>query len=232
MIKIHDRDLRGKAKTGWLDSQHTFSFGSFYDPSRMGFKSLRVVNEDRVIAGAGFPPHGHDNMEIISYVIDGALEHKDSTGTGAVIKPGDIQRMSAGSGIEHSEFNHSKEEGVHFLQIWILPEEKDIEPGYEQKNFSYEDMTGDFKLVGDRYGTDGAITIHQDVKMLVAVLEEGQEIGYSFEEGRGGFLQVVRGQITLDGETLKEGDGAEISDMDEISILSKAPSELILFDMA
>jgi hypothetical protein len=232
MIKIHDRDLRGKAKTGWLDSQHTFSFGGFHDPNRMGFRSLRVLNDDRVIAGAGFPPHGHENMEIISYVLEGALEHKDSTGTGEIIRPGDIQRMSAGSGIEHSEFNHSKEDNVHFLQIWIFPEEKNIEPGYEQKSIDQEKLKGGFKLVGDRHGTDGAITIHQDVKMLVALLEEGDETTHNFEKGRGGFLQVARGQIALNGEVLKEGDGVEISDVDQINVVAQAPSELLLFDMA
>lgn len=230
MIKIHDRDLRGKAKTGWLDSQHTFSFGHFYDPSRMGFKSLRVINEDYIIGGAGFPTHGHENMEIITYVIEGALEHKDSTGTGAVIRPGDIQRMSAGRGIEHSEFNHSKDQKCHLLQIWILPKERNIEPGYEQKTFDKAAFKNDFKLVGDRYGTDGAIKIHQDVRMLVALLDDAEEVFYDFEEGRAGFLQVARGQITLNGEVLKQGDGAEISDTDKISLVSQADSELILFD--
>lgn len=230
MIKIHDRDLRGKAKRGWLDSQHTFSFGHFYDPARMGFKALRVINEDHIIGGAGFPTHGHENMEIITYVLKGALEHKDSTGTGAVIRPGDIQRMSAGSGIEHSEFNHSRDETTHLLQIWILPEEQDIDPGYEQKSFDKDSFKGGFKLVGDRYGTDGAITIHQDVKMLVALLDDAEEVSYNFDAGRSGFLQVARGQITLNGEVLKEGDGAEISDTDKISLVSQADSELILFD--
>lgn len=232
MIKIHDRNLRGKGKAGWLDSSHTFSFGSFYDPERMGFRSLRVINDDYAIGGAGFPTHGHANMEIITYVLEGALEHKDSTGTGAVIKPGDIQRMSAGRGIEHSEFNHSKEDKVHLLQIWILPELENLEPGYEQKAIDRDKLEGSFKVVGDRYGTDGAITIHQDVKMLVAVLEEGQETAHKFEKGCGGFLQVARGQITLDGEILKEGDGAEISDIESIAIKAQAPSELIFFDMA
>lgn len=232
MIKIHERDLRGKGKTGWLDSWHTFSFGDFYDPERMGFRSLRVINDDRVIAGAGFPTHPHKDMEIITYVLEGALEHKDSTGTGAVIRPGDIQRMSAGSGIEHSEFNHSKEESVHLLQIWVLPEEKGIEPSYEQKSFDPETLKGGFKLVGDRHGTDDAITIHQDVRMLVALLEESEVGAYDFEQGRGGFLHVARGQISLNGETLKEGDGAEISDVESISVIGEAPSEVLLFDMA
>ena len=232
MIKIHDRDLRGKGKTGWLDSWHTFSFGHFMDPERMGFRSLRVVNDDRVIPGAGFPMHGHKDMEIITYVLDGALEHKGSTGTGAVIRPYDIQRMSAGSGIEHSEFNHSKEDSVHLLQIWILPEARGIGPSYEQKSFAPEKLQGGFTLVGDRHGTDGAITIHQDVKMLVAILEEEQVAANDFAKGRGGFLHVARGQVTLNGEVLKEGDAAEISDTDSISVIAEAPSELLLFDMA
>lgn len=232
MIKVHDRDLRGKGKTGWLDSLHTFSFGSFYDPKRMGFRSLRVINDDWIIGGAGFPTHAHENMEIITYVLQGELEHKDNIGGGAVIRPYDIQRMSAGSGIEHSEFNHSKENKVHLLQIWILPEETDIEPSYEQKSVNPEALKGGFKQVGDRYGADGAITIHQDVKMLVALLEENDETIYKFGKERAGFLQVARGQITLNGEVLKEGDGAEISDIDQIDITAKMLSELILFDMA
>lgn len=230
MIKIHDRDLRGRTQMGWLDSMHTFSFGSFQDPERMGFKSLRVVNDDRVIPGAGFDTHGHRDMEIISYVLEGALEHKDSLGNGSVIRPGEIQRMSAGTGIQHSEFNHSKEEGVHFLQIWIIPESKGLEPSYEQKAFDPE--KGVFKLVGDRQGSENAITIHQDVKMYIGIFDEDQETSYSFEKDRGGFLQVARGHIALNGEPLKEGDGAQIADIDTISLKAMADSEVILFDMA
>ncbi len=231
MIKIHDRHLRGQSKGGWLDSAHTFSFGGFQDPSRMGFKSLRVFNDDHVIGGAGFPAHSHANMEIISYVLDGALEHKDSTGTGAVIRPGDIQRMSAGSGIEHSEFNHSKEESVHFLQIWILPSEQGIAPSYEQKSFDESEYKNRFKLVGDRYGTGGGITIHQDVKMFVAKPNEDDELHYRLEAGRGVFLHVARGAIDLNGERLKEADAAEVSETSDIHIKAKADSEIILFDM-
>lgn len=231
MIKIHDRDLRRHVKGGWLDSHHTFSFGSFHDPKRMGFRSLRVINDDWIIGGAGFPQHGHENMEIITYVLEGAIEHKDSTGSGEVIRPYDIQRMSAGRGIEHSEFNHFKDQKTHLLQIWILPEEQNIEPSYEQKSVDPNSLKSGFKLVGDRHGTDGGITIHQDVRMLVALLENEEKASYDFEKDRAGFLQVARGQITLNGETLKEGDGAEVSDVDTINIVSEAPSELILFDM-
>ncbi|NCO02931.1 MAG: pirin family protein [Alphaproteobacteria bacterium] len=231
MIKIHDRDLRGKTQIGWLDSAHAFSFGHFQDPARMGFKSLRVFNDDRVIGGAGFSPHSHANMEIISYVLDGALAHKDSTGTQGVIKPGDIQRMSAGSGIEHSEYNASNDNPVHFLQIWILPEEKNITPSYEQKNVTDKIKRNQFVLVGDRHGTDGAVTIHQDVKMFVAHIDAGAEIKHSFEKGRGGYMHLARGQITLNGETLKEGDSAEITEKDFVTIKGAANSEIILFDM-
>lgn len=230
MIRIHDRDIRGITKTGWLDSKHTFSFGHFMDPSRMGFRSLRVINDDHVIPGAGFDTHPHRNMEIVTYVLKGELEHKDSLGTGSVIRPGDIQRMSAGSGIYHSEFNPSNDNGVHLLQIWILPEKQGLEPSYEQKRI--EKKKGAFTLVGDRHGTDGAITIHQDIRMLVADLADGQETAYTFEKGRGGFLHVAAGQITLNGEVLKEGDGAEISDVETLSIAAQADSELLLFDMA
>lgn len=230
MIRVHDRDIRGKTKTGWLDSKHTFSFGHFMDPSRMGFRSLRVINDDHVIPGAGFDTHPHRNMEIVTYVLKGELEHKDSLGTGSVIRPGDIQRMTAGKGIFHSEFNPSNDNPVHLLQIWILPEQQGLEPSYEQKRIDIK--TGGFTLVGDRHGTDGAITIHQNIKMLVAKLEDGAETSYAFEKGRGGFLQVMAGCIELNGEVLKEGDGAEISDVDALSIKAQADSELMLFDMA
>ena len=230
MIRIHDRDLRGKTKMGWLDSAHTFSFGHFHDPARMGFRSLRVLNDDRVIPGAGFGTHPHKNMEIISYVLDGSLEHKDSLGTGSVIKPGELQRMSAGTGVTHSEFNGSKENPVHFLQIWIEPEARGLSPSYEQKPLEIEE--GKFVLVGDRHGTDGAITIHQDVKMYLAHLKAGQSASYQFENGRAGFLHLVRGQAALNGETLKEADGAEITGVSEITLDAQEDSEILLFDLA
>lgn len=231
MIRIHDRDLRGITKMGWLDSKHTFSFGHFYDPNRMGFRSLRVINDDIVIPGAGFDTHPHKDMEIITYILKGELAHKDSLGSGSTIRPGEIQRMTAGSGILHSEFNPSTENGVHLLQIWIVPEKRGLEPSYEQKTIA--PGNGDFTLIGDRYGTDGGVTIHQDVRLLTAHLNEGQKTSYSFETGRNGFLHVARGWITLNGEALKEGDGAEMTDTDKIEIVSKADgTEVLLFDLA
>ncbi len=232
MIRIHDRDLRGKTKTGWLDSKHTFSFGYFTDPKRMGFRSLRVINDDIVIPGAGFDTHPHSDMEIITYILDGELAHKDSLGTGSTIRPGEIQRMSAGTGIEHSEFNPSNDNGVHLLQIWLRPEKRGLEPSYEQKAFDRNAAKGNFHLIGSREGGSDVITIHQDVKLYVAMLSEGDETGYSFDEGRGGFIQVARGHVELNGEILKEGDGAEISGEDAITVKSLTDAEVILFDLA
>lgn len=231
MIRIHDRDIRGNTKTGWLDGKHTFSFGHFLDPNRMGFRFLRVINDDRVIPGAGFDTHPHKDMEIITVVLDGELEHRDSLGTGSVIRPGEIQKMSAGSGITHSEFNPSKEKGTHLLQIWIIPDKRGIEPGYEQIKVDPAKGDGDFVLVGDRAGTDGGITIHQDAKMYMAHPAEGKTITYGFAKGRNGFLHVATGRVVLNGEVLKEGDGAEISDVDTITIAAETDSKLILFDM-
>lgn len=231
MIRIHDRDIRGKTKMGWLDSKHTFSFGHFMDPKRMGFRSLRVINDDVVIPGAGFDTHPHSDMEIITYILKGELEHKDSLGTGSVIRPGEIQRMSAGTGIYHSEFNPSNENGVHLLQIWIRPDKRGLEPSYEQKAINAK--KGEFTLIGDRYGTDGGVTIHQDVKLLTAHLGDRQAASYTLEKGRGAFLHVAKGWITLNGEDLKEGDGAEITDVDVIDVAGKAEgTEILLFDLA
>jgi hypothetical protein len=230
MIRIHDRDIRGTTKMGWLDSKHTFSFGHFMDPKRMGFRSLRVINEDWVIPGAGFDTHPHSDMEIITYILKGELAHKDSLGTGSTIRPGEIQRMSAGTGIEHSEFNPSNDNGVHLLQIWLRPEKRGLAPSYEQKTIRPQE--GVFTVIGDRNGGDDAVTIHQDATLLVAHLKDGQATSYTFETGRGGFIQVARGRITLNGETLKEGDGAEISDVDVIDVAATADSEVLLFDLA
>ncbi len=230
-IKIHDRDLRGKTNMGWLDSKHTFSFGHFMDPTRLGFHALRVFNDDIVAPGAGFGEHPHDNMEIISYVLEGALEHKDSMGTGSVIRPGELQKMSAGKGVTHSEYNHSSDEPVHFYQIWIVPDRLNIEPSYEQKTLDPDALIGGFSLVGDREGTNGGITIQQNAKMFMARLNEGQETSYDFAPNRAGFLQVVRGHVALNGETLKEGDGAEISGIATIKLIAETDCELMLFDL-
>jgi redox-sensitive bicupin YhaK (pirin superfamily) len=232
MIRIHDRDIRGTTKTGWLDSKHTFSFGHFRDPARMGFKTLRVINDDIVIPGAGFDTHPHSDMEIITYILDGELEHRDSLGTGSVIRPGEVQRMSAGTGIEHSEFNPSNDNGVHLLQIWIHPEARGLKPSYEQIAFDRDAAKGRLLLIGSRQGGENVITIHQDVKLYVSVLEEGQSVSHEFSGDRGGFVQVVRGHVALNGEILKEGDGAEISAEDTITLTADSDAELLLFDLA
>jgi redox-sensitive bicupin YhaK (pirin superfamily) len=232
MIVVRDRSSRGLTETGWLDSRHSFSFGEYYDPGHMGFGTLRVINEDRVIPGAGFGTHGHRDMEIISYVLSGALEHKDSLGTGSVIRPGEVQRMSAGTGITHSEFNHSKSEPIHFLQIWILPERQGLPPSYEQKQLPIEERRGRLRLLGDRNGTDGAIIIHQDVRFYAADLQPGETVAHELAEGRHAWLQVTRGVVTLDGDELREGDGAAISDERSIQLTTDTGAEILLFDLS
>ena len=231
MIKVRRAEERGAANFGWLDSKHTFSFGHYYDPEYMGFGPLRVINEDRVEAGQGFDTHGHKDMEIISYVLEGALEHKDSIGTGSVIRPGDVQRMTAGSGIRHSEFNHSKTEPVHFLQIWVLPQREGLDPGYEQKSFSREDRSGALRLLASPSGEGGALTIHQDVSLYGALLGEGDELSHAVKPGRRVWVQLARGSVTVNGERLSAGDGAAASDEPLITIVATSDAELLLFDM-
>ncbi|WP_404788454.1 pirin family protein [Altericista sp. CCNU0014] len=233
MIEIRPAQDRGMANFGWLDSRHTFSFGEYRDPNHMGFADLRVINEDKVSPGQGFGTHGHQDMEIISYVLEGALEHKDSIGTGSIVRPGDVQRMSAGTGIRHSEYNASKTEPVHFLQIWILPEQKGIEPGYEQKNFAIAEKQGKLRLVASRDGRDGSITIHQNVDLYVSVLAEGELVNHTFAPNRAGWLQVARGAVQLNDLTLNAGDGAAIAQESLITIRGDAgDAEVLLFDMA
>ena len=232
MILVRDRGRRGHTQLGWLDSWHTFSFGEFRDPNHMGFRSLRVINDDQVIPGAGFGAHAHRDMEILSYVLSGALEHRDSLGTGSVIRPGDVQRMSAGTGITHSEFNHSRSEPVHFLQIWILPEAGGLAPGYEQKAFPAATRRNRFALVADRAGTGGAVTIHQDVRMYAAELEPGARLTHTLPAGRHAWLQVARGVVDLEGDELRAGDGAAISDAASIGLASTVGAELLLFELA
>lgn len=230
MLAIRKSEDRGTSKFNWLDSQHTFSFGGYMDPQNMGFSDLRVINEDRVVPGAGFGTHGHRDMEIISYVIEGELAHKDSMGTGSVIRPGDVQRMSAGTGVMHSEMNASTENPVHFLQIWILPEEKGIEPGYEQKHFAPETRQDQWRLVGSREGREGSITIHQDVSLYAATLSEDKQLEYSLSPNRKAWLQVVKGALQLDGQTLSAGDGIAFADLDAFTIRSQsAETEILLF---
>ena len=231
-IKIHERDLRGRTNIGWLNSKHTFSFGGFMDPTRMGFRSLRVVNDDIVAPGGGFGTHPHDNMEIIPIALDGALEHRDSMGNGSVIHPGEIQKMSAGTGITHSEYNHSKSSPVHFYQIWIIPDKREITPGYEQITLDPAKFKNGFALVGDRHGGGSHISICQDARMYLSMPGEGATITYNFAEGRYGFLQVAHGQVLLQGKTLEEGDGIEISGMQTLNLLALTDAELILFDIA
>lgn len=227
---LHGRSERGKTNMGWLNSAHTFSFGHFQDPNRMGFRALRVINDDRIIGGSGFPTHPHNNMEIITIVLDGALEHKDSMGNGSVIKAGEIQKMSAGSGIAHSEFNASKDEPCHFYQIWIVPDEMNLTPSYEQLALNDNETNG-FELIGDREKSESVISIHQDAKLYRAKIADGQTISHDFEKGRHGFLQVLKGQIEIEGETLKEGDGLQLDNPEKLDVKSESNAELLLFDL-
>lgn len=229
---IHDGSDRGRSQTGWLDSYHTFSFSSFYDPQRMGFRSLRVINDDRITPGAGFPTHGHQDMEILTYVLSGAVEHKDSLGTGSVIRPGDVQIMSAGTGIHHSEFNHSQTEPLHLLQIWILPDQKGLSPRYEQKAFSSEEKRGQFCLVAAKDGRNGAVTIHQDVDIYASVLEPGDVVNYHFKSHRYGWLQIAQGVATVHRQELRAGDGVQINGEEQLEISTNVGVELLLFDLA
>ena len=232
MMIVRKGSERGHTDAGWLDSRHTFSFGDYYDPAVMGFRTIRVINDDRVAPGGGFPTHGHRDMEIISYVLDGALEHRDSLGTGSVIRPGDVQRMSAGTGVRHSEFNGSKKEGVRFLQIWILPERPGLPPGYEQKSFPIVDRQGRLRLVASRDGREGSVTVHQDASLYVATLDRDQQASFALPKGRFGWVQIARGEISLNGESLTEGDGVGITDVDTLELAGQAPgSELLLFDV-
>lgn len=232
MLHFRDRNTRGRSQTGWLDSRHSFSFADYLDPEHMGFRALRVINEDRVIPGAGFPMHAHRDMEILSYVIAGALEHEDSLGTGSVIRPGEVQRMSAGTGIRHSEFNHSNAEAVHFLQIWLVPASIGLSPGYEQKRFDAQQRRNRFLLVGAPDGREGAVTIHQDVLLYVADVDAGNGLAHPIREGRCAWLQVVRGVVELGGGELREGDGLGLVKEPAVEITAATDAELILFDLA
>jgi hypothetical protein len=231
MITLRKSSDRGRASHGWLDSRHTFSFADYYDPAYMGFGPLCVINEDRVAPGAGFPRHAHQDMEILSYVLEGALEHKDSLGTGSIIRPGDVQRMSAGTGIRHSEFNASKSDPVHFLQIWILPERTGIAPGYEQKTFALDGVKA-LLLVASGRGRNDALAIHQDADVYAGRLGESQTVRHDFHPQRLGWVQVARGTIALNGVTLEAGDGAAVERETELTMRAGRSAEVLLFDMA
>lgn len=233
MMTLRPAAERGHARFDWLDSRHSFSFGHYHDPRHMGFRSLRVINEDRVEPGRGFGTHGHADMEIVSYVLSGALEHKDSLGTGAIIRPGEVQRMTAGSGITHSEFNPSASEPVHFLQIWILPERKGLKPGYEQIAFAPQEKQGRFRLVAARDGRDGAVTIHQDAEIHSALLAVGDETRFVFRPGRHGWVQIARGgPVEVNGVAMVAGDGLAVSAETELGFRAKGAAEILLFDLA
>jgi hypothetical protein len=232
MIAVRPAAERGHADHGWLDTRHTFSFASYHDPRHMGFRSLRVINEDRVKPGEGFGTHAHRDMEILTWVLDGALGHKDSMGNGSVIRPGDLQRMSAGTGVTHSEFNPSPEAPVHFLQIWLQPRERGLPPGYEQKRFPPEERRGRLRLVAAGDGRDGAVTIHQDADLWTALLQPGESVRHALAPGRYAWLHVARGAVSLNGSTLGAGDGAAVSDEAALEIAGAADAEVMLFDLA
>jgi redox-sensitive bicupin YhaK (pirin superfamily) len=234
MITIRKSIDRGIGRHGWLTTHHTFSFANYYDEKHMGFRDLRVINEDTVAPGRGFGAHQHDNMEIISIVMEGALAHRDSTGGDGVLRRGEVQRMSAGTGVVHSEFNGSETEPVHFFQIWILPERDGIEPGYEQKLFPEEERRGRLQLLAAPGGVDGALKIHQDVRLYSSILDAGQRVDHSLAAGRGAWLQVARGAVTVNGTKLAQGDGAAIESESSISIEGDGDgaNEVLLFDLA
>jgi redox-sensitive bicupin YhaK (pirin superfamily) len=231
MITIRKSDDRGKVKIGWLDSRHTFSFGDYYDPNHMHWGPLRVINEDFVAPGAGFPTHPHANMEIVTWVLSGTLAHKDSTGTEAVIRPGELQRMTAGTGIRHSEYNGSASEKVHLLQIWLLPAQQGLPPGYEQKTVTAA-IDGRMGLVGSQDGREGSITIHQDIDLYAARLQAGQTIDLPVRDARVQWVQVARGEVLLNGVTLLQGDGAAIANENLVRVTAEQSAEILLFDMA
>jgi quercetin 2,3-dioxygenase len=232
MVTVRPGNERGSSKFNWLDSRHSFSFGDYYDRQNMGFSDLRVINEDRVAPGAGFPTHSHRDMEIITYVLEGALAHKDSTGTSSVIRVGDVQRMSAGTGISHSEYNASQTEPVHFLQIWIMPNETGLKPGYEQRSFDLQKNSGNWVLVAAPDARDGAVRVHQDAELSLAVLPKGKELTYSLKSGRRAWLQIARGKANLNGSALEAGDGAAISEENALEIMAFEDSEILVFELA
>jgi redox-sensitive bicupin YhaK (pirin superfamily) len=232
MIQVRSAGERGRTDWGWLDSRHTFSFGEYHDPNFMGFGPLRVINDDRVAPGAGFGTHGHRDMEILSYVLEGALEHKDSSGGGGVIRPGELQFMRAGTGVTHSEFNHSKLEPVHFLQIWIVPDTRNLKPAYGQLAFDRKQAEREFVLLASREGRDGSIRVHQDVDLWVALVGPGERREIAFRPGRQAWIHVARGAVSLYDTRLADGDGAAIAGETSLALVGEQPAEVLVFDMA
>jgi quercetin 2,3-dioxygenase len=228
MIEIRHRDERGHFDHGWLKTYHTFSFDRYYDPNYMGFRALRVINEDRVAPAQGFGTHPHRDMEILTYILEGALEHKDSMGTGSIIRPGEVQRMSAGTGVTHSEFNPSRTEPVHLLQIWILPEAKGLKPSYEQRQFSRDEIRGQLRLVAGDDPVNGAVKIHQDVRLFATILD-GESVQYELQPARYAWLQIAKGAIELNGKKLEAGDGAAVAEERKLELSGKG--EALLFDL-
>lgn len=230
-MEIITSDSRGAFQNEWLNSRHSFSFGEYYNPERMGFSNLRVINEDRVAANGGFPTHGHQDMEIITYVLEGSLSHQDSLGNGSAIRPGDVQRMSAGRGIRHSEFNHSNTEPVHLLQIWILPKIRGIRPGYAQEHFPAAERRGQLKLVASPDGREGSLGMNADANLYASLLEPGDSIAYTNPPQRAVYVHVARGELQLQGETLRAGDAAAIRDSGVLALTANQPVEFLLFDL-
>jgi len=232
MIQVRSAGDRGRTDWGWLDSRHTFSFGDYSDPSHEGFRSLRVINDDRVKAGAGFGTHGHRDMEILSYVLEGALAHKDSSGGGGVIRPGEIQFMRAGTGVTHSEYNDSKTDPVHFLQIWVVPDTRGLKPAYGQRTFDRDAARRGLVLLAARDGRDGSLQVQQDVDLWVTLLEGGESRTLALRPGRHAWVHVARGSASVNGKTLGEGDGAAISGEDAVTLAGQGPAEVLVFDLA
>jgi quercetin 2,3-dioxygenase len=231
MITIRRAADRGHFNFGWLDTYHTFSFDQYYDPSHMSFRSLRVINEDRVAPGRGFPKHSHRDMEIITYILEGELKHQDSMGNGSVIRPGDVQRMTAGTGVSHSEANPSRDNPLHLLQIWIMPNARGLTPGYEQKAFSEEERRGKLKLVASPDGSEGSVRINQGARLYASILEKGEEVTHHLDRDRHAWVQVARGSVTVNGERLDQGDGAAVSGESGVTISGSDRSEILLFNL-
>ena len=231
MLTVRKANERGHANHGWLDTWHTFSFADYYDPREMGFGPLRVINDDTVQPGRGFGTHGHRDMEIITYVLEGALEHKDSMGNGSIIRPGNVQRMSAGTGVQHSEFNPSRDEVVHLLQIWIEPNVRGVRPGYEEKRFEANDKKGRLRLIASPDGRDGSVTIHQDSLVYAGIMEEGDSVRQELTPGRRAYVHLARGAVSVNGEKLKAGDGAKIDGATEIRLHDGSHGEVLVFDL-